>query len=112
MDWQAVGQGIGGVVVGFGGALALWMRREGIKARNNAEAAAANAERAKSDAEGALYTLIVQRLKTVEGEVTRLNLEVEKERGLRQQLEAHIFHLENVMRTKGIDVPARAFVMG
>lgn len=112
MDWNQVGQALGYVIVGAGGVFALWSRREGIKARDNAEAKAAKAEGAKSDAEGALYGLMVDRLRHVEGEVRRLTLEIEKERSLRVALEQHIFHLENTMRSHGIDPPARAFVMG
>lgn len=112
MNWEQIGQAVGYAILGAGGVFALWSRREGIKARDNAEAKAAKAEGAKSDAEGALYGLMVDRLRHVEGEVTRLNLEVEKERQLRVSLEQHIFHLENTMRAHGLDPPARAFVLG
>lgn len=112
MGWEQIGVALGYIIVGAGGVLAVWARREGSKARDDAETKAAKAEGAKSDAEGALYTLMMDRLRHVEGEVHRLTIEVEKERQLRVQLEQHIFHLENAMRSAGIDPPARPFVLG
>jgi uncharacterized protein HemX len=112
MDLTAAGASFVSVLVGIGGGIAWWERRSARKAKAEAEAAQANASRSVADAEHTLYKLLAERQSQLEAEVKTMRQELATERQHSRQLEVHIFRLENLMRTAGMDPPAREFVVG
>ena len=112
MDWNALGAAVVALLVGAGGAVTWWAARGVREARLSAEAAKSGAERSVADAETAVYRLLVERMAALEKEVARLT-EAENQSRLRERaLEEHIFHLENLMRRAGMDVPERVRRLG
>lgn len=112
MDWQALGTAIGFVIIGAGGAIAWWNRREADRARTEAEVAKEGAVRTVADAEHTLYKLLAERQTQLEAEVKAMRSELATERQHSRELEVHIFRLENLMRKAGLEPPERQVVMG
>jgi hypothetical protein len=109
MDWQQVGAGL---AAGASTVLLWWHRRTVKDAQDKASVAQAGLARVAADAESAVYRLLVERMNALEKEVERLT-HAENESRLRERaLEEHIFHLENLMRKAGMDVPERVRKLG
>jgi hypothetical protein len=109
MDWNAIGAGLGGVLVG---AVAMWRRRLADSARIRAEAAVATKDQTIANAESTLYALLVRRVEALEAENVLTRQDLEQERRHRRELETHIFHLENLMRGAGLQPPERIRLIG
>lgn len=112
MDWNAIGAAAATLLIGAGGAVAWWQNREAKNAKVQAEVAQSGAVRTVADAEHTLYKLLSERLSVVEGDLAKVRDELSQERKRGRELEIHIYHLENLMRSAGMDPPARKFVIG
>lgn len=119
VSWQDIGKAAAAALVGAGGVFTWWSRRAAREARVDAEAAKADAEAAQAgtrvvlaDAESQLYKLLVERMQALEANVTTLSQQLAEARQREQVLETHIFHLENLMRKAGMDVPERVRKLG
>lgn len=106
MDWDQVGGWLAAAGALATGAWAWWLKNQRDRARTSADVAGADADRKVADAEGTIYKLLAERLKTVEGDVRTLREELAAERLHSRKLELHIWRLENLMRKAGIEPPA------
>lgn len=112
VTWTEVGQALVSLVVGAGVTAGWWSRRATREARSQAEAAQAGAARVVADAESAVYRLLVERMQALEANVQALSQQLSEARQREMALEQHIFHLENLMRRAGMDVPERVRKLG
>lgn len=109
LHWQQIGAGLAsGVAI----VLIWWFRRTVAEARDQTSVAQSRAATAVADAESAIYRLLVERMSALEKEVDRLTQAENDSRQRERALEEHIFHLENLMRRAGMDVPDRIRKLG
>lgn len=101
--WQVIGAGVAAAVTG---ALGWAGGRKTRAAAQAAEVAELGVGQAHSRAEADLYTLLTTRLAKLEGDVLRLNTELDAERTLRRAVENHVSTLERLMRLSGLNPPA------
>ena len=89
---------LGGGVIGASlwAAWERWIKNKVVSA--NAEAQVAIAE-----AQQSVYQMLTQRLESLEKELQTVRQELSEERGIRRQLEDHVFRLEYLLRSKGLD---------
>lgn len=112
IDWTALGAALVSVLVGAGMGIAWWQGRALKAAKVDAEVAASGANRSIADAEHTLYRLLADRLTSVEADLKTVRAEQAVERTNARQLEIHIYRLENLMRSAGIEPPDREFIVG
>jgi hypothetical protein len=105
IDWNALGTAIGAASVMIGGAYTWWLNTKKKEATTRADVAEANSDRVKADAEGAVYTLLTDRLKRLENEITAMRAELVSERQHIRRLTMHIWTLEGLMRKAGLEPP-------
>lgn len=85
IDWNAIGTGLGGVILGVG-SVSLWLRqREVSNARQGAE---------------------VNVIDMMREEMTRLSARMAAAETRERRLIHHIYQLENVLRAAGLTPPA------
>lgn len=100
--WAGVGTIIAALLSGAGGWL---MGRRKNAAAESAEIAAYGANQAEAEADGLIYRRLIERVTALEGDIRRLNTDVEAERRIRRRVEDHVFVLERLMRAAGMDPP-------
>lgn len=94
------------VLLGLGAfGAALWGLYERV-VRMRVEKANNGASVAVSEGTETLFALMKQRLEALEAEVSKLRSELEIERSHRRDTEEYVFELQDLMRGKGIPVPA------
>jgi hypothetical protein len=109
---QTIGTVVAGIVVVFSTAYGLIMKHKVKMAETRSDVASANSERVAADAQSALYTIMTDRLNSVESQLTGLRnaLEDEKKKNRKfyfktRLMELHIKRLETLMKSAGLDVP-------
>lgn len=102
MDWVAIWAVLGPAIAGLGGWL---ITRKPRQSAIDAAIAQAKAQGSIADAEGTLYNRLRERLDALEGDVTRLRTELDKEREHGRKMERHIWSLETIMRKAGLEPP-------
>ena len=89
---------LGGGVIGA----SLWAAWERW-IKNKVMSANAEAQVAIAEAQQSVYQMLTQRLESLEKELQTVRQELSEERGIRRQLEDHVFRLEYFLRSKGLD---------
>lgn len=102
IDWETVGGGL--IAVGLG-ALAWWKNRQKTDAQDRAATAESNADATVADAQSTIYKLLTERVVTLESDMRAVREELSAERKHSRKLEQHIWKLENLMRTAGMEPP-------
>lgn len=105
IDWTAIGGSLAAIGAVATGIWAWWVKRGEAAAKARASVAESNAEATVADAQATVYRLLSDRLATLETEVRELRAELSSERQHSRKLEVHIFRLETLMRTAGMEPP-------
>lgn len=102
IDWAIVWGVVGPAMAGFVG---WYTSRKPRQSAIDTAIAQAKAQGSIADAEGTLYNRLRERLDALEGDVTRLRTELDKEREHGRKMERHIWSLETIMRKAGLEPP-------
>jgi TolA-binding protein len=102
IDWAVASAAAMSIFTGIG---AWFAGRRKEKAKSAADVANAGADRAIAEAESTLYNRLRERLDNLEGDVTALRNELDKERAYSRRLERHVWRLEKTMRDAGLEPP-------
>lgn len=106
IDWKETGTLLAGIGAAITTAWAWFERRAKTKAAIRADVAESNTETLVLDSQGQVYKMLSERLTTLESEVRSVREELNTERQHSRKLELHIWKLENLMRTSGLEPPA------
>lgn len=105
MDWGAVGSALAAIGAVAGGAYAWWLQRGKAAAAARADVAESDATVTILDSQRTVYTLLTERLTTLETDMRTVRAELATERQHSRRLELHIWRLEGLMRNAGIEPP-------
>lgn len=110
--WSAIGTVVGGLVVAATTTYGLVMRHRVKMAEVQSSVAIANSDRVEANAQSALYTVMTDRLTSVEAQLSGLRDSLEEEKKKNRKfyfktriMELHIKRLETLMKSAGLDVP-------
>lgn len=95
----------GNILLGLAalGTAAGWAREKFIKTR--VESANADAQVAVAGAQESMFTMLTNRLESLEGDLRVVREELTVERGHSRRMEIHIFKLESMMRAANMTPP-------
>lgn len=96
--WGQIVLGVATLATGIG-----WAREKMIKTR--VESANADAQVAVAGSQEAMFTMLTNRLATLEKDLQSVREELATERAHSRRMEIHIFKLESMMRKAGIEPP-------
>jgi hypothetical protein len=106
IDWGIVGGAITSVGIGIGGVYAWWLKTSRDRANTRAEVAKSESNVAVATASETVYTMLTERVVTLENDMRLVRQELAEERQHSRRLVLHIWKLEQLMRAAGLEVPA------
>lgn len=105
VDWKIVGGSITAIGIGIGGVYTWWLNQKRQRADVKADVAQSDSARVIAEANTTVYELLLERVKTLEGEMRQVRHELAAERLHSRKLVLHIWKLEGLMRMANLDVP-------
>lgn len=109
VDLPSVGAAVAATIVSIGtivgGGYAWWLRSQRDHAAARADVAESNADRTVADAQQTVYKMLTERMSSLEGDVRGLRAELALERRNGRRLALHIWKLETLMRSAGLEPP-------